>query len=406
MTYSIENLKKFVQEAAGEAPAIRLIQKSETDNDLLKFPIIDAGVAGVFADAYSEISEAPRHFYLMIFLACLGAYLSQKITLKTLLKIQTRIFLILLGASGRGKKSTPINIATEFFNALLPEMGIMYNANSGEGLGVYLEKHPSALLVFDEFAGFVSKATQKGNTLLGAVTSFFESNQYQTATKDKQLLIENAYLSMVAASTVTTWERIWSPDFTAIGLINRLFLVPGGMEKLVSIPPRLPLDQWKYLRDETMQAIRVAERVREYDLTDEARDRYDIWYREELDHKSLHSIRLDTYALRLMLLLTIARQEEMIDLKAVEDAIALASWQHEVRQQYDPLDCDNESAKIEERIRRTLRLGARSARDLQRVTHANRSGLWLWKNALENLLGNGEVWFDPTTKLYGKRETE
>jgi hypothetical protein len=84
----------------------------------------------------------------------------------------------------------------------------------------------------------------------------------------------------------------------------------------------------------------------------------------------------------------------------------LASWQHEVRQQYDPLDCDNESAKIEERIRRTLRLGARSARDLQRVTHANRSGLWLWKNALENLLGNGEVWFDPTTKLYGKREAE
>jgi hypothetical protein len=376
------------------------IPTEEVKQDPLAFPKINAGVAGHFAESYAAISEAPYHFYLMVYLSCLGATLAGKIVLKSLLKVQPRLYLILLGASGRGRKSTPISIGVEFFQNLIPDFGLMHNANSGEGLGVFLEKTPSTLLVFDEFASFVSKASQKNNTLLGAVTSFFEKNEYQTATKDKQLLIEDAFLSMIAACTTDTWERCWTSDFTAIGLVNRLFLIPGNMEKLVPIPPRLPLEQWKTLRDNTMAIIRLGEVVREYELTEDGAALYDQWYREGLDHKSLHSVRLDAYALRLMLLLTVARGDEAIQIDMVRDAIKLAEWQHRVRQQYDPLDADTEVAKIEQRIRRALSLRPRTLRELQQATHAQRSGLWIWKSALENLMQNEEVSYNSSEKKY------
>ncbi len=375
-------------------------ENDTTPGDPLAFPKINAGVADDFADAYSEISESPRHFYVLVYLACLGSMLAAKIRLKSLLKVVPRLYLILLGASGRGRKSTPIAITVDFFKSILPEFSIMHNANSGEGLAGFLETNPSTILVYDEFMAFVAKATQKGNTILGAVTSLFEKNEYQTATKDKQLLIENAHLSLVAACTTDTWERCWSPDFTAIGLVNRLFLVPGGMGKLVPIPPQLPVQKWRTLRENTLGIIRMAEVVKEYWLTEDGKDLYDAWYKHGLDHKSLHSVRLDAHALRLMLLLAVARGEETINKEVVKYAIRLANWQHNVRKQFDPLDADNEMAAVEERIRRALAKGPQTKRELQQRTHAARSGLWIWKNGLQNLIENNEVRYDPGNKTY------
>jgi hypothetical protein len=276
----------------------------------------------------------------------------------------------------------------------------MHHANSGEGLGVWLEKVPRTLLAYDEFMGFVSKAIQKGNTLLGTVTTLFEKNQYQTATKDKQLVIENAYLSMLAACTEDTWQRCWHPDFTAIGLVNRLFLVSGGMEKLVPIPPMLDVSRWKGLLQDTRFIVKHARLIREYALTPEAERLYDQWYRNTLDHKSIHSVRLDTYALRLMLLLAISDERFAIDEEIANDTVQLVTWEHAVRQQLDPIDADNEMAKVEIRIRRELSKGPRQLRTLQQGTQAHRTGLWLWKNALANLQGNDEVSYDPKSKTY------
>ncbi|OPY72239.1 MAG: hypothetical protein A4E63_01272 [Syntrophorhabdus sp. PtaU1.Bin050] len=389
--------EKQVREADGQT-----LQTATPESiiDPLAFPDIMTGAAGEFASTYSNISEAPKHFYFMAYLTCLGSVLSGDVRLKSLLTVQPRLYTIFLGASGRGRKSTPISITAEFFQNAFQDFGLMHHANSGEGLGVFLEKSPNTLLVYDEFMGFVSKAIQKGNTLLGTVTTLFEKNQYQTATKDKQLLIENAYLSILGACTEDTWQRCWHPDFTAIGLVNRLFLVSGGMEKLVPIPPMLDVSTWKNLLDNLRTTVRQARLVREYALTSEAERRYDQWYRNELDHKSIHSVRLDTYALRFMLLLAISNGCVEIDEAIVNDTIKLITWEHHIRQQLDPIDADTEMAKVEIRIRRELSKGPQVLRTLQQKTHAQRTGLWLWKTAMTNLQGNEEVFYDPKSKTY------
>ncbi|MDD4194968.1 MAG: hypothetical protein PHT96_00975 [Syntrophorhabdaceae bacterium] len=366
----------------------------------LTFPDIMRGAAGDFAEAYSQITEAPKVFYYLAYLVCLGSYLSGKITLNTLLNVQSRLYVVLLGPSGRGRKSTPITITTEFFQDIFHDFSILHHANSGEGLGVHLEKNRNTLICYDEFLGFVSKAIQKGNTLLGTVTTLFEKNDYQTATKDKQLKIHDAHISMLGACTTDTWERCWEPDFTAIGLNNRLFLVPGVMQTYHSIPPRLDLEMWTKLRDEVRYVVRNAMAVKEYSLTRAAFEIYDTWYRESLDHKSIHAVRLDNYALRFMLLFAVNEAKSEIDVNTVESVIELVEWQHRVRQQYDPIDVDNESAKIETRIRRALASGSKTKRELQQRTAAARSGKWLWNNALQNLITDEEITYDTKRKIY------
>jgi hypothetical protein len=89
-----------------------------------------------------------------------------------------------------------------------------------------------------------------------------------------------------------------------------------------------------------------------------------------------------------------------IDEGVVADAIKLVNWQHKVRQLYDPIDCDNEMAKCEARIRRALSTGAKTLRELQQSTNARRSGLWLWKTALENLRRNDEIVYEPQSKKF------
>jgi hypothetical protein len=373
----------------------------ETEAKDLSFPYeIMRGTAADYATAYSDITEAPKHFYYMSYLTCLGSMLSGDVRLKTLLNVQPRLYTVFLGLSGRGRKSTPIAITIDFFQNAFDDFGLMHHANSGEGLGVWLEKAPKTLLVYDEFMGFVSKAIQKGNTLLGTVTTLFEKNQYQTATKDKQLLIENAHLSMLAACTEDTWQRCWHPDFTAIGLVNRLFLVSGGMEKLVPIPPMLDVSRLKSLIQDTRSIVKQARKIGMYALTTEAERLYDQWYREGLDHRSIHAVRLDTYALRLMPLLAVSDERFEIDEEIVKDTIQLVNWEHGVRQQLDPIDADNEMAKVEIRIRRELSKGPRTLRTLQQGTQAYRTGLWLWKTALANLQGNDEVSYDTRSKTY------
>jgi hypothetical protein len=357
----------------------------------LTFPDIMQGAAGNFATAYSDITEAPKQFYYLCYLACLGSYLSGKITLNTLINVQPRLYLILLGPSGRGRKSTPINVSTDFFKDVYDNFSIMHHAGSGEGLGVHLDKQRNTLLCYDEFLGFVSKAMQKGNTLLGTVTTLFEKNAYQTATKDRQLVINDAHLSMIGACTIDTWERCWQTDFTAIGLNNRLFLAPGVMDKFVSIPPKLDTDIWKSLRDELRDILSKALSVKEYSLTSEALFLYDKWYTENLDHQSLHSVRLDQYALRFMLLFAVNEFKDCIDVPIVEAVIRLVNWQFNVRQLHDPIDADNENAKIEAKIKRVLGAGPLSKRELQQRTNYKRSGLWLWNNALDNLTRYNEV---------------
>lgn len=382
----------------GPEPESAALQKE--NESPLSFPAqIITGAAGYFADVLSDCMEPPRHFFFMAYLVCLGAILSKRITLKTELKPQARLYLVILGESADDRKSTAINKTVDFFQSALTDFQICFGVGSAEGLQRRFLKDSNLLLVYDELKAFVGKAKVDGSVLLPCVCTLFESNRYESHTKDREIILTDACLSILAASTIETYERTWDSAFQDIGMTNRLFIVPGQGKRQHAIPGRVPYPQWDLMRNELRKIINAALITPELDITPEARALYETWYLNL--EQSIHTKRLDTYALRFMILLAVNAEKNEVDEAITQDVIHLMNWQLKARRLHDPIDADSAIAKIEEKIRRTLTTGPRTDRDLKRTLHYNRIGTWVFSNAIRNLTNSNEIIFDKKANTWG-----
>lgn len=366
----------------------------------LAFPAhIMTGAAGSFAGTLSDYMEPPGHFFFMSYLACLGSILSNRITLKSELHPQPRLYLVVLGESADDRKSTAISKTVDFFLSAVTDFRVCFGVGSAEGLQRRFLKDANVLLVYDELKAFVGKAKVDGSVLLPCVCTLFEANRYESHTKDRETVLTGACLSILAASTIETYERCWDSAFQDIGMTNRLFIVPGQGKRKHAIPGQVPGHEWDIMKNDLGKILRVASATPELDVTHGARTLYESWYLSL--EQSIHTKRLDTYALRFLILLAVNAAKCEVDEPIVQDTIDLMNWQLQARRMHDPVDADSAVAKIEEKIRRILTTGARSERDLKRAVHYNRIGTWVFSNAVRNLTKSNEIHFDKAAKSWG-----
>lgn len=374
---------------------------SKTDNrnhppqeDPLQFPDIMDGVAGQFAKLYSANLEVPQSFLYMALLACLGSILAKSLKLNTELDIQPRLYMLLLGESADDRKSTAIKKTIQFFKEISKyDFYVCWGANSAEGLQKMFKKNSTLLMAIDELKQLLSKCKIEGSTLLPMITTLFESDTFEAHTKNSDIFIDDASFSLLAASTIETYETVWDSSFTAIGFNNRLWLVPGGAKRQFSIPAKISEEQKDLIKQETVKILRLVGGSLELDITPEGKELFQNWYME-LD-QSVHTKRLDGYALRFMALLAVNELKREIDLEIVEKAITLCNWQLKVRQLYDPIDADNTIAQMEERIRRYLNQGRLTQRQLKQKLQRTikRTGTYYFTKAITNLQTAKDIYF-------------
>lgn len=399
-----EDKPKSVNLGSGAVPAAAARNLGQDQQDLgFGFPgWVMEGTAGDFTALYSSCLEVPQPFLFMGFLACMGVVLADCLTLDSEIHPQPRLNILLLGESADDRKSTAITKVVEFFRGWLNTFPCCLGIGSAEGLQKVLLKNGKLLLCFDEFKQFVGKCKIQGSVLLPCVTSLFESNAFESQTKTKEFKIEGAHLSILAASTIQTYENTWDSEFTDIGFNNRIFIVPGKGKRKFSIPQSIPNAGKRLIQaglDDIKDLVRKNPRLK---VTTEATRLYHSWYMNR--ELSIHSKRLDVYALRLMPLLAVNEQKGEVDEGIIEKVIALCDWQLSVRKLFDPIDADNMMAKMEEKIRRKLKSGDLSDRDLKRATNAHRVGLWVYDNATKNLKKSGEIAFKDKIWTYEKEE--
>jgi hypothetical protein len=357
-----------------------------------------AGAAGEFADIYSSCVEVPRQFFFMSYLTCLGNILADKITLTSFISHQPRLYTLLLGKSGDDRKSTAISKTVEFFERAHADLKVCRGVGSAEGLQKTLERGRKLVLFLDEFKQFIGKCKIDSSVLLPCVNTLFESNSYESQTSQKEIILKDVYLSLLAASTVATYENTWSKHFTDIGFNNRLWLVSGSADHKFAIPPRPPEGAEEKLQKELQNVIRFAGEHRELDLTPDARKLYVSWY--ENRGRGVHSTRIDTYAARLMPLLAMNSQKPVVDEQVVWSVIAMCDHQLEVRKALDPIDADNQLAALEQKTQRVLARGPLGKSELKRAVNYARVGLGPYTQALRNLTENGHVRFDKAAQKY------
>lgn len=368
------------------------------------------GAAGYFADVFSNYLEAPPQFLFMGYLTALGAVVSRTVAINSELNTQPRLYVVLVGESASDRKSTTLNCVVKHFKSVVDNFSACWGIGSAEGLRRVVSKKkddfcalelgdpPGTLLVFDEFKSFVNKCKIDASVLLPCVNTFFESNHYETHTKKQSVCIEDACFSMLAASTIQTYERVYTEAFIDIGFPNRIFLVTGTAARRFALPKRIPEKENEIMRRNLIEVLRHVGNGITLDLDQSAYELYERWYLNI--EQSVHAKRMDTYSLRLMQLLAINEKKSVIDVETVENAIALCDWQIEVRSVHDPIDADSKIAEMEIKMRRVLGRGPKKDRELKQQTNATRSGLWFYNSALKNLRAAGEIAWNKKDKAW------
>lgn len=368
------------------------------------------GAAKYFTTAYGSKMEVPNQFFFISYLACLGSMLANKIRLKSVLDTQPRLYAVIVAESASDKKSTAIKYSVRHFKEVFgDEFNVSFGLGSAEGLQRVFKKSAKsskdkasskALLAFDEFKAFINKCGIKNSILLECINSLFEINYYENHTKTTSFILENAFLSLIGASTIQTYERMYSSAFTTIGFPNRIFLVVGTADKSFSLPGEVSEKKIKVMHENLRLIYDKYKDGYIFEMTDDGWQYYDAWY-HQIDRKSVHSKRIDGYCLRLAMLLAMNQLKPYIDINTVKDAIALCNWQMEVRKVYDPIDADSNIAAMEEKIRRVLKSkGPLKDYQLKQFTNVKRVGLWIYENARENLKRGEEIGFSGKAKTW------
>jgi hypothetical protein len=117
--------------------------------------------------------------------------------------------------------------------------------------------------------------------------------------------------------------------------------------------------------------------------------------------ESVHAKRLDTIGFRLMAILALTMDKDAVDLEVVEAAVMILNYELAIRTATDPIDANGLIAKLEERIRRQLKVKRPLMdRDLRRHAHGDREGIWAFEQAKKNLIHVGDVEKDTATGKY------
>jgi len=378
----------------------------------MSFPFdVIKGAAGYYTKTYSSYMEVPKQFLFMSYLTCLGAVLSRKVRLKSALRTQPRLYTVLVGESAFDRKSTAIEYAVTHFEEIMGNFVPCWGLGSAEGLQKVLKKKKKDfeeqginefgfILAFDELKAFVNKCKIESSVLLPCINTLFESNKYENHTQKASIEISDARISLLGASTIQTYETIYNTAFTSIGFPNRIFLVIGTAMSKNSFPKEVPSKMIAVMEANLRTVLQRIGDEKVFDLTEDARELWDEYYMS-INRSSLHSKRLDTYGLRIMMILAANLLKKEIDEEITTDTIKLLNWQYDIRKIYDPIDADTKTARIEELIRRKLsEKGPMQDRELKQATSANRSGLWIYNMAIQNLKSAQEIGWKGSDKMW------
>jgi len=328
-------------------------------------------------------------------LTIIGASCGNDLKLDVGFDVEPRLFTVLLGDSYGAKKSTAMKKTIKFFEKVKPhrEPKIVYGVGSGEGLArLFQEENSHILLAFDELRAFVDKTKVQSSVLLPMVTALFEQNKWENATKNKKRStpVEHAHLSIIGCCTTATYSDMWTSEAISIGFPNRLLVVNADRKSKVAWPLPPDEDALEKLRVRIQQQL--ARLPLKLAITPDGMKAWTEWY--ETLPNSEHTRRLDTIGFRLLALIALVTDKDVIDAETVNTVTAILNYVLNVRIVTDPIDADNTISKLEEKIRRSLQAkGSLSRRDLRRNTHADRDGIWAFEAALKNLTNAGDIQF-------------
>ncbi len=372
----------------------------EPDDRMPEFPVDTmTGIMEELASLYAETLEAPPQFFFFDALTVFGLHICRFVRLETHITEEARLYEVKIGPTWAARKSHSQQEIDGFFGLFKDPHRIrrLYGAGSDVGVAKVLQEGLPTLLIFDEFRAFVNKAAMKNQNLLSMTASLFHSTRYENVTKEKAIRIEDGHLAIIGACTVETYQKMFTPEFRDMGVLNRILLIGGTRTHLRPLPMVIPHHTLQRLADRLEGIIDVYERNGSTTIGFEAAamrrwEEFYFWLAERADENP-NAARLDSYGLRLLQLYAVTSGARTLTVDLVSKVTAFLEYELILRDHADPYDAETLLARLEMTIMRALPLYPRSItlRDLKRAISAHRFGQDLTEQALRNLTKADEI---------------
>ncbi len=364
------------------------------------------GLAGEFADLYSSYLESPWSFFAFSFLTFLGLVVSDRIKLLTQTKPQPRLYTVLIGQTGRGRKSEALSQVQDFFDYFKHYFKKCGGVGSSEGLIHWVNNNfpvtdaktqsiKKAIIIYDEFESFVQKVKIESSTLSQAIRTLFRINEYENQTKGtKDGRIEDFFLAILGACTQEVFQTMWESDHISGGTLNRFCLVKETTDKIIPIAKPIPSEKIQELRERLTHMLNRLPLEQIFSIDEDAEKFYSSWYLKQNKDTSEFAVRLEEYAERLALLLAFNRNQIAVDLKTIEDTIALIKWQRQVREDCFPQLAVGVKARVGARIRTQVRKHAGAGITQGQINHkikAYNFDTWIVEQSYKGLERAGHI---------------
>lgn len=313
------------------------------------------GLVGEVARAGSDSTEANPYAVaanFMAYLSCAvgrGPYLPVGNTWH-----HTRLFVLHVGRSGRGRKGDAVSLITRLDAALrqLSERAAPQvhrgGLSSREGLVSLIhdgyrrgkEEVPPIedkrlWVVESEFANVLHQSRREGNTLSAALRDCWDGTSLKPATKSNRLYASHPHLALTGAITPTELLGLMTARELTNGFANRFLMIWAERHRILPFPQATPQVTVNILADRVMRVLEFAraDQVVEHDhlrveLSRPAQALYARLYHEELNDASggerITALleRRAPMLLRLAMLFALSDLQTRVEVHHVEAAMA------------------------------------------------------------------------------------
>ncbi len=377
-----------------------------------------------FATLCGEDNKIPKEYFIESIKTVVGAICGHRIFPFKQESQESRFYTILIGPGGCGKSS-----ASKWARELFAGTGLVYESSqsgafmnigcaqddfaSGGGMIKGFAAHDKILQVYDEATTLIEKfgVPGSGDAFLDAINQIFErSTMPHSATKDsKAALTKLVHNSILGCTTKEKWASAFvKTNSESSGFFQRLNIIPTDCDERVArlVDPDLSVLRDRFVRK--IQPLEFQQAVLYYEHG--ALDILDKWYadrrREWRDNLSADvtgriQVMIHRNASHLAWLMSGADVvpnaeaakipiEITCDEDIIERSIALAEYQLQAREGYQPMPGRNDRAIVENLIKTEVKQrGAIGRKKLYRKIHADRFGTDLFDKSIQSLMHEG-----------------
>jgi hypothetical protein len=340
-----------------DAPALEEYEHERRARDVRALTDVALyGPLGAWVRVWQPHTEASPLALYAVGLAALGAVIGRGAFLRVNADTHApRLFVLLVGLSGRARKGVTISIVAELLAQIDPAFAkgnVVRGLSTAEGLikrlrdpeperldakGKEVPAVPGVedkrlLVIVDEFAGVLHKMERHGNDLSVAMRDVWDGRSLQRLVAGEPMVATDPHVVLVGAITPSELRKKLSGEEVFNGFANRLLPIYAVSDQCIPFPGLPDPFELTPIVDELKKAVEWARAQRgEFSLTADAKRRWETLYprlRQSIAQaeavRALHE-RAAPYVLRVALLLAMLDRSRVVRPAHLDAAAAL--WQ-------------------------------------------------------------------------------